>query len=325
LTPAYNAAAFLPALLASIAAIPASIDYEWVLVDDGSTDATGELFRVAADSRASQNWRLVSQANAGVATARNRALSEATGMYVWFVDADDLVVADAVIALCRVARDRPDLVVFQALRFADGLADAPVFQHAKSTREVTGEQWVADLLRTKEWKHFLWQYWYRRQMLVDAKLQFQAGIVHEDIAIVTEAALRAERVRYSPEAAYRYRVNPGSLTSNRDERRLRARVESYFVVVEQLRDINRRFALQRETLGLLRGEIIGQALQVFELAKQMTSAEAREQVKRECEKRRFAQGLFQDVTNFKRLRQALTILLKQAGYWPIGRERVGAS
>ncbi len=328
LTPAYNAAVFLPPLMASVAAIPASVNYEWVLIDDGSTDDTTRLFRAAADARSAQNWRVVSQNNAGVAAARNRALAEARGVYLWFVDADDLVIADAVMTLCRAAQAqpaRPDLLAFQALRFSDGLPDAPVFQRAKSTGTQSGEDWVADLISTKDWKHFLWQYWYRRRLLVEAGLKFEVGIIHEDIAVVTEAALRAAQVRYIPDAAYRYRATPGSLTSHRDERRLLARVESYFVVIDQLRDINRRLKLRDETLRLLRGEIIGQALQVFELAKQLTTDEARARVKRECVRRRFAQGLFQDVTNFKRFRQALTLLLKQAGYWPIGRDQIGAS
>lgn len=81
---AYNAEAFIQEALDSVLA-QTYRDYEVIVVDDGSTDATAERVR-----RYGEAVRLVQQANAGSAAARNRGIQEARGTYVAFLDADDL-------------------------------------------------------------------------------------------------------------------------------------------------------------------------------------------------------------------------------------------
>ena len=317
-TPAYNAREFLPALIETVAALPSPASFEWVLVDDGSTDDTATLFEAAAASH--PNWRLVTQANQGVAAARNRALDEATGEYIWFVDADDLVVPSGFAALLVAAAEKPDLVVFQAVRFARGEADRNVFQLTKP-QAAAGQDWVGLLIRQKEWRHFLWQHWYRRQFLQSCTIRFADGLIHEDIAVVTEAALRASRIRYVDHVAYRYRANAASLTNSRNAPQLMSRIDSYFVVIEQLRAINRSTSMRPDTLRLLRGEVVGQALQIFEVAKQLEQPRARRQVIDQCRQCRLAQGLIADVTSVKRLRQVINMWMKQIGVLPIGQPK----
>ncbi len=85
--PAFNAATTIERTLNSIAA-QTHANFEAIVVDDGSTDATAEL---AADVAArDRRFRLVRQANGGVASARNRALKEARGTYFAPIDADDV-------------------------------------------------------------------------------------------------------------------------------------------------------------------------------------------------------------------------------------------
>lgn len=81
---AYDAERFLADALDSVAAQTAP-PFETVVVDDGSTDRTAE---VAA--RHPLGVRLVRQANAGSAAARNRGVAEARGTHVAFLDADDV-------------------------------------------------------------------------------------------------------------------------------------------------------------------------------------------------------------------------------------------
>lgn len=86
--PVYNVAPYLPACLDSVLT-QSYTDIELLLVDDGSTDGSGELCNDYAcrDARIT----VIHQPNQGASAARNRALDEARGAFVTFIDADDVV------------------------------------------------------------------------------------------------------------------------------------------------------------------------------------------------------------------------------------------
>ncbi|MCL2544291.1 MAG: glycosyltransferase [Clostridia bacterium] len=96
IVPVYNAAAFLPQCLDSILA-QTEPDIEVLLVDDGSTDESAAVLAdyAARDGRC----RYLHKQNGGLSSARNAGMTQATGTYLLFVDADDWIeptlVADA--------------------------------------------------------------------------------------------------------------------------------------------------------------------------------------------------------------------------------------
>lgn len=84
--PTYNNSTLVLATLDSVFA-QTFLDYEVVVVNDGSTDDTAEkLAPLAATGRI----RLITQENGGVGNARNRGIHEAKGKYVALLDHDDL-------------------------------------------------------------------------------------------------------------------------------------------------------------------------------------------------------------------------------------------
>src|SRR4051812_28108863 len=84
--PAYNAAATIAPALRSVLAQTRG-DFEAIVVDDGSTDATAEAVGpFLEDGRIT----LVQQENRGLSGARNTALASARGRYVSLLDSDDL-------------------------------------------------------------------------------------------------------------------------------------------------------------------------------------------------------------------------------------------
>jgi glycosyltransferase involved in cell wall biosynthesis len=100
--PAYNAESTLRATLES--ALAQDYDQvEIVVVDDGSTDSTGEI---PAEFAA---VRCVRQENAGPSAARNRGLEEARGMFVAFLDADDLAPPDKLSVQVGFLLEHPDV------------------------------------------------------------------------------------------------------------------------------------------------------------------------------------------------------------------------
>ena len=83
--PAYNVQDYIEQTLDSVFS-QMFTDFEVVVVDDGSTDCTGERVMRYSDPR----LRIIHQRNRGECCARNRGIAEATGRYVAFLDADDI-------------------------------------------------------------------------------------------------------------------------------------------------------------------------------------------------------------------------------------------
>lgn len=82
--PLYNKAAYIDKAIDSVL-YQSFDDYELIVVDDGSTDGGELLVKKQTDCRI----RLITQANAGVSTARNNGVAQASGDYICFLDADD--------------------------------------------------------------------------------------------------------------------------------------------------------------------------------------------------------------------------------------------
>lgn len=85
--PAYNAAAYLDAALASVAA-QTHRPLEIIVVDDGSTDATAKVAQTFPEAQYAY------QTHAGISAALNHGIALATGDYFSFLDADDLWIAN---------------------------------------------------------------------------------------------------------------------------------------------------------------------------------------------------------------------------------------
>ena len=89
--PVYNSQKYLKTTIESLLS-QTYRDFEIILVDDGSTDTSGELCDdlVLTDSRVS----VIHKTNGGVSDARNVGIERAKGELIWFVDHDDFVFPD---------------------------------------------------------------------------------------------------------------------------------------------------------------------------------------------------------------------------------------
>lgn len=130
--PFYNAAAYLPRVLECLDQLE-DVNMEVLLINDGSTDNGPEL---------AEKWgkgRVIHQEHLGIAAARDRGIREATGEWIWFVDADDTF-DPHILQRMVAASDGVDLVICRAHRYDDlgrirlmeGVADEVVIEDLKS-------------------------------------------------------------------------------------------------------------------------------------------------------------------------------------------------
>ena len=92
ITPVFNAIGFIDNTIAMVLG-QTYRDWEWIIVEDGSTDGTREKLRELRDSNALDSRIkiiLTDDNDAGAAGARNIGLDNATGRFIAFLDADKL-------------------------------------------------------------------------------------------------------------------------------------------------------------------------------------------------------------------------------------------
>jgi len=137
--PAYNAAATLPETLAALRS-QTWTDWEAIVVDDGSTDQTGEIALQTADPRI----RVLRQPNGGQAIARNCGLVAARGSLIAFLDADDWWTATALADRVAALEDNPAAVL--AYSWTDYVDDDNQLRHPGFRDRHQGQVFTALLL-----------------------------------------------------------------------------------------------------------------------------------------------------------------------------------
>jgi glycosyltransferase involved in cell wall biosynthesis len=86
--PVYDVAEYLPRCIESVLN-QSGIDLEVLLINDGSTDSSGEICNAYA--KKDVRIRAFHQENSGVSSARNKGIEESSGDWITFVDADDWI------------------------------------------------------------------------------------------------------------------------------------------------------------------------------------------------------------------------------------------
>lgn len=118
--PAYNIEGYVGKCLDSVLA--QDIDQsqmEIIVVDDGSTDKTGDIIDEYASMH--ENIRPIHKENGGVSAARNDGIAAASGEYIFFFDGDDFQEKETCRELVEIAdRESVDAVIYGYHRFEDG-------------------------------------------------------------------------------------------------------------------------------------------------------------------------------------------------------------
>ena len=168
--PVYNAAKYLRPCLDSVLA-QTEKDWECVCVDDGSTDGSAAILDeyVAGDSR----FIVSHQENAGVSVARNKGLKIASGEYVCFVDADDFVDVDWLLAYADVIRENNVDIV--RIKLDDRDEPCGVIQEGEALRDWLWNVVVKD--------GYPWSYAIRRELALHSSFPLGVAMCEDELFI----------------------------------------------------------------------------------------------------------------------------------------------
>lgn len=200
IVPIYNVAPYLRDCIDSLLA-QRFADFEVLLVDDGSTDGSGEM----CDAFAEKDARLVvlHQGNGGVCSARNRGIDHARGEFLVFVDADDLVTEDY---LQHLMDSEADMVVTGVRKFG-----AKQGTRVPARREDFGIDGLAPHWNTPSDVNYLYCYpvakRYRTRIIREHGIRFDETLFFsEDMCFNMAYYVHAESFTELPFADYGYRL-----------------------------------------------------------------------------------------------------------------------
>lgn len=216
-------------------------NFEIILVDDGSTDSSGEI----CDEYLEKDERVtvIHQKNGGLSAARNTGLSEANGDYLYFLDSDDYISENAFETLLETAqRDNSDIVFFDAISFAD-TDDFTVNQNyirKNKYRTDCGIYVFGKMTENKEFHSAVYLMIFKKSFVDNNNLFFVPGILHEDMVYTYQSLCLASVVSQCTDALYHRRYRKNSIMTS-------SKTIKHFTSCIDVCNVNMNFT--RETLG----------------------------------------------------------------------------
>lgn len=208
IVPVYNAEKYLREAIESVLN-QTYTDFELLLINDRSTDKSKEI----CEEYSKKDERIIllenDTENHGPGPTRNIGLDNATGDFIYFMDADDWI-DKSLLEICidRMRETNADIVqVGVAYEWNDGKNTKE--EYCKGKCVITREDIKKDFLNFwKENRISLWLQFFRRETVKG--LRFENIINSEDVCYIMDVFCNAEKIAYIPKALYHYRYVQGS-------------------------------------------------------------------------------------------------------------------
>lgn len=237
--PVFNVEKYLEECLESILA-QSMKEIEIICVNDGSIDNSLNILRKYEAEY--PQIKVLDQLNGGQSAARNRALSCASGEYVYFMDSDDLLTSRALEELYQVSSEKQlDILYFSGTSFFEDKELAKkhkgfvnnYYRKGDYTEVRDGQKMLVTLIDNGDYFVSPCLQLIRRAFLDQNNLRFYEGIIHEDNCFSFQALLLAEKV-FCVNDIYFYRRVRGASVMTHEETSQNLR--GYFrCLMEQMR------------------------------------------------------------------------------------------
>ena len=240
IVPVYNVSKFIKPCLNSILFQTYS-DFEVLLVDDGSTDDSGEI----CDEYAERDIRIkvFHKKNGGVSSARNFGLNHAKGEFVCFVDADDIIPRDCLKNLTTNLLENVDMVFGGIQKFSEE-SDCieRISTESKTFLDKSGclDLFLPPVNSESDWHRYLYNRIYRRTIIEKNNIRFNTRIHYKEdgLFVVQYICSCRQGFIYIPEIVYYYRQNnQGAMLSLKKtfNKRLLTNVDAHGKILSTLR------------------------------------------------------------------------------------------
>lgn len=208
IVPVYNVRPYLERCFNSI--VDQSYrNLEIILVDDGSTDGSGELCDELAtrDSRV----RVIHKANGGLGSARNAGIETATGSILSFVDSDDWIKPEMYASMQNSLRQDEAQIAACGIQRVTETGEISYYNENLEEKIVySTEEALRELPRNERLSNSMCNKLFCKETLQG--LRINEGIAYEDNPFTPQCIARADRITYRAEPFYCYYERQGSIS-----------------------------------------------------------------------------------------------------------------
>lgn len=215
--PVYNAQEYLRECVDSIIAQDSFENTQVVLVDDGSSDASGAICDMYSDRF--ENIKAVHQKNSGVSAARNNGIAHSDGEYIAFADADDYLLPGILPKLIDAAEQSPDVIFFNFISEYKEFYDYikyPFNSGMLSSDYIKKD--VAEFMLTDSSLNSVWNKLFKKSVITANNISFPEDKKYgEDKVFVLSFFAVCDNAFFIPDFGYFYRyVKSGAIQKSRD-------------------------------------------------------------------------------------------------------------
>ncbi|MCI3939976.1 glycosyltransferase [Acinetobacter baumannii] len=195
---------------------------EIVCIDDGSKDSSYDVvckYVSELDSNIQKSIIIIKQENMGLSVTRNTGVKIASGEYIAFLDSDDKINPDFINSVLQVISnmDKPDIVEFN-IEYSDG----------SEILICTGSNSLVDKFKTGNW--YACGRVYKKNILLNKG--FKAKIFYEDMWLIPQLYLKANKIYEINKSLYWYRYNSNGITHSREESNIIKSITSFQIILD---------------------------------------------------------------------------------------------
>lgn len=240
--PVYNSDSYLRTCLDSLLEQGIeSIYYEIICINDGSSDNSKAVLNQYANTY--RNIIVINQENSGVSVARNQGLNWARGAYVWFVDADDIIVPNTLKMIEKYLRNNSaDRIQVESYSFSNNLTEQE--KDALKSGTLHYNMPYKDLLATRTL--------YKRDYLEKNRIHFLENVHYGEDGLFNYRTLIFHPITIHVNVlAYLYRRHSDSASNQFCNERVKKSLSGAdCVITELVKDYNKKICI-KETQRML--------------------------------------------------------------------------
>ncbi len=236
--PAYNVGTTIErAIESAINQKNTKIDYEIIVVNDGSTDNIDEII-----SKYENRIKYYKKENGGLSDARNYGVEKAKGEYIIFVDGDDYISTSLLSDIEEFINQDFDLIKWSPI-IVDNNGKQLKEKSVNNPNNTTGEEAFNLLYGTDPLLVCAWNYAIKK----DRVIEFPKGMYHEDFATTPLVLLKSKTVAITDKCEYFYVQTDSSIMRGNDEKKQRKRIEDMLAHFDNLINTTNNMKISKRT------------------------------------------------------------------------------